>query len=697
MSASQIEALKQEMERIEADSKLRKRKPKGTGEGKGNGTHKGVTKPACWSKENKIVFNPLMVPAQQAQAPMQHHKKIEEITDLPNLAPQGQSPGLLSLSSSFSFLADALNAQSAAGGQITALGTSSHQSATVATNPLSLNVEDDSFIDLFSPHLLQNHFKYESPPALPDEETTRSVTLTRRQPRTSQSPPTLYTNPSYVKTSTLNYLTPIGKHLYEYYRDHLSFVVNSAKKDENMYLNTFLPMAHVDLGVLYGILAWSSFHMGGERLERQGKYYINQAHREFIRSPLLLGDETSNGLGYVDCHPQFGDASSLDEDVEKEMKLDSMKKENLSRDNMINMRLAAFEILCGVEICKGDVSNWSKYLRLGSKLIKMKGGLESFNSSKDDHFLATNYAYHDITSVSVNNGNLHFDLRDYEKMWIKSSELGFTDPLHNLSSPIFKIIAEINTLVNGSRKLTSSLSPASDTSSPSVGVTLEELNRLQSEKLIDTQGSGNVSAEGAASGASARATSHTTVGSDQNASPGASDVDGESEEDVNLDDLNHLVMEYQRIDQLLNTVRPRVLETEATYSPELELQLTIFECFQITAKIHLRQSVMRMNSSCMEIQYLINQLVNLLDVILGSDFESCLCFPMFIAGLNCVRKRDRADMLRRFKEFIDRYKWKNLVRCEVVIRKVWERNEKGRKFVDWYSIVNKLGWDLSFA
>lgn len=91
------------------------------------------------------------------------------------------------------------------------------------------------------------------------------------------------------------------------------------------------------------------------------------------------------------------------------------------------------------------------------------------------------------------------------------------------------------------------------------------------------------------------------------------------------------------------------------------------------------------------------QLVKLLDVLLGSDVEACLCFPMFIAGMNCVWKKDRDGMTRRFKEFIKRYKWKNVLRCQIVIRYIWELNHKGEKFVDWYTVVKTLGWDLSFA
>lgn len=111
----------------------------------------------------------------------------------------------------------------------------------------------------------------------------------------------------------------------------------------------------------------------------------------------------------------------------------------------------------------------------------------------------------------------------------------------------------------------------------------------------------------------------------------------------------------------------------------------------------MKQSVLRLNSTSIEIQYLNNQLIKLLDVLLGSEVESCLCLPMFIAGLNCITRNDRSDIMKRFDLFINRYKWKNVLRCQIIINYVWKLNSNGEKFIDWYSVVKKLGWDLSFA
>ena len=526
--------------------------------------------------------------------------------------------------------------------------------------------------------------------------------------------PQIYTNPSIVLNSTLAGLTPIGKRLYEYYRDKLSFIVCSAPKVENMYLNTFLPMAHIDKSVLYGILAWSAFHLGGAKMEKQGNYYIKLALDRFSERPIL--DEEVKGNLKLVCDDVNDDDDELVKEVEggDDVEIyEDLELSRLNRDNMINMRLAAFLILCGVEICKGDVSKWSKYLTYGAKLIKLKGGLERFNESKDEHFLVTNYAYHDITAIQViNERTIHFDLNEYEKMWIKSNELGFADPLHGISSPVFKILAEINKLVIVVQKLIKrSMKDETKTPESRDGGKDNDTKSTQEKMAHGLQNRSKNVAESPEEKIHGLNEEHYWIGNDfEGSSVTSSDgifmngipstvsdewVDVNFDKEVALEDLDQVMIECQNIEQRIAGVKPKI--ALCVSNRDLELQLTMFECFQVTAKIHLRQSVLRMNSASIEIQYLTTQLVKLLDVLLESDVEACLCFPMFIAGMNCVWKKDREGMTRRFKAFINRYKWKNVLRCQIVIRYIWELNHRGEKFVDWYAVVKTLGWDLSFA
>lgn len=580
-------------------------------------------------------------------------------------------------------------------------------------------IPEDEFTGIFSntfPRLLQEHFKFEDPfdgdtnitgtssgkdddnmqndnensrLQLKDthnkvEEVSDIIEVVRQHTKTS---PELYVNPSVVQNSTLATLSDLGKTLYEYYRDRLSFIVCSAPKKENMYLNTFLPMAHVDKSVLYGILAWSAFHMGGESMVNQGNYYIKLALKNFRKRPLLSCDfieQEGSGLVY-DVVDETDEALVREPTVDADSEVyEDLELGTLKRDNLINMRLAAFLILCGVEICKGDVSRWSKYLTYGAELICMKGGLKKFSESKDEHFLVTNYAYHDITAIQVTDEKtIHFDLKEYEEMWCKSNELEFTDPLHGISSPVFKLLAEINTLVAEVQRMTKrrkradkSKSVFNVSDSPNDGkndVIFEEVEKSSTTSSIEDM--------------------FKKIGSNKESEE--EEHDNEDDDTVPAEELERIMNECMKIEERILAVKPK-LSPDVT-PKDLELQLTIFECFQITARIYLRQSVLRVNSGSVEIQMLTGELIKVLDVLLGSEFEACLCLPMFIAGMNCVTRSDRSAMMKRFTAFIERYRWKNVVRCQIIIRYVWKLNCKGDKFVDWHAIVKTLGWDLSFA
>ena len=447
---------------------------------------------------------------------------------------------------------------------------------------------------------------------------------------------TIIANPSILQNTTLANLSPIDKFLYNYYRDKLSFIVCSAPKNENMYLNTFLPMAHVDKSVLYSILAWSAFHLGGKEWLKWGKYYINQSFKRFKNNPILIeeisefdeiGDDNDDSKEIYENNSNNNDNNNNNNNniIEKDDFTYSLNYENL-----INTRLAAFLILCGVEICKGDVYNWSKYLKLSYELINLRGGLDKFNNSKVEHFLITNFAYHDI--IGINKNISYFDIKDYEKMWLVSNKIKFIDPLHGISSPVFQLLAQINNLN-------------------------ENINR-------------------------------------------ENDIDDDDDNNNNNDKIMNyceIFNECQKIEIMINNVKPRLPIDLNLNEKELELQLTIFECFQITLKIYLKTLILKINSSSIEIQYLNNKLIKLLDILLGSEFESCLCLPIFIAGLNCINFNDRIEINNKIQLFINRYKWKNVLICQLIINYVWKLNFNGDKFINWYLIIKKLGWNLSFA
>ncbi|GMG14810.1 unnamed protein product [[Candida] boidinii] len=169
------------------------------------------------------------------------------------------------------------------------------------------------------------------------------------------------------------------------------------------------------------------------------------------------------------------------------------------------------------------------------------------------------------------------------------------------------------------------------------------------------------------------------------------------EYETRFEALDEIMKKSKELDLSIDNIKPKPEILGYLKPSEIELQLTLFECFQLTSKIHLRQSVMKINASSLDIQHLLSQLLKCLDVLLGTEVESCLSFPVFIAGMNCTTQKDRNAMKQRIREFIRRYKWKNIARIQLVLDQVWSIDPNGISCVDWYEIVRKLGWDLSFA
>ncbi|ODV97540.1 hypothetical protein PACTADRAFT_30989 [Pachysolen tannophilus NRRL Y-2460] len=400
--------------------------------------------------------------------------------------------------------------------------------------------------------------------------------------------PTLPQTPSFLKLTNLRYLDGTGLQLYQYYRDKLARIISVVPEEENLYLKIFLPMAEQDLGILYGIIAWSGFHVGNEFYENQGLHFIKKALNHINENPIDVGGNN-----------------------------------NVTRE-LFDSRLATYLILCSAEICSGDVKKWSYYLSCGAKMISSQG-INSFNSSKHRHWLVTNFAYHDILTSSINERGMHFDIRDYEQI-INLNTFGL-DPLHGISKPLFHIIGEINNLAMESKSA-----------------------------LI-----------------------------------------GELGDDLSVN-LSKIVAAASILERKIDSSKPSPHDlTSFTKMKYIELQLTLFETFQLTCKLHLRHSVLRQNPNSLEIRLLVRELMKRLDVVLDTSVEGCLCFPLFIAGMNCPTESDRQLLLGKFKEFNKRYRYGNVERAGIVMEQVWMIDPTGDKCVDWYEVVKKLNWDLSFA
>ncbi|RCK65969.1 Transcriptional activator protein UGA3 [Candida viswanathii] len=414
-------------------------------------------------------------------------------------------------------------------------------------------------------------------------------------------------------------IDPTSSYLYNFYADVLSKKISiapSSQNDSNSYQKVFLPLAHRDKGVLYAILAWSGFHLGGHWSEEGVKY-----------------------LEYALDHLQKT----------------STQRGGHDRQTTVN-KLATLMILCAAEICKGDVKNWSGFLHSGWKLLVNSGGILNFNRLKEEHWLISNFAYHDLLASSSIERGTYFPSEQYDFIFqdAQGFSTGNLNPLLGVSKNLYRIIGDISTLLYQSKK---------------------EMEEFYNREF--------------------KGTPPDTVEEDTSEH---SDSESEISDHGKVSNILALVISKVRaLEKEIDESKPAPLDLVDLTDQELELQLTLFEAFQLSAKLFLRQSIMKCNPSMLESQTLNNDLIKCLDILVGTSVQASLVFPIFISGIHCVSKYDRELMRHRINKFIRLYGLWNVSRISFVLNKIWKENPDGSKVVDWHSLLRELGWDINFA
>ncbi|CDO94985.1 unnamed protein product [Kluyveromyces dobzhanskii CBS 2104] len=426
-------------------------------------------------------------------------------------------------------------------------------------------------------------------------------------------------------------LDATGMHLYDYYRDHLAQVICIAPAKQNFYLQCFLPMAHKHRGILYGILAWSAHHLS------------------ISKSVPALDEVGSSSRLIMDRDSRF---SRLANNYTLES-LQCLYEPQVSQDHSSFLySLAQILVLCGAEICQGDVNRWQILLKTGAKLIKEHIGgsnlislLTDANSSKFDaidimtrNWLLANFIYHDIMGSQTTK----FPMNQYETLLLSSSP-NFTDwnlqvdSLHGLNRPIFKVLGETTNLIR----------------------------QMKAEKV-------NVSSK----------------------------------------NFKIFVFDALKLNQQLLNLTPnengleilsRCTDDNDNEINYRELSEHLFEIFRLSALIHLKTNVLKVDNNTFEVTFYTKTLLSKLDLVLGTKLESSLCFPMFICGINCL-DQDREGIETKFIRYIETYKCRNVVRAHDIMHNVWKMDDEGESVGssgvrerDWMDICDDIGWDISFA
>ncbi|CEP62594.1 Zn(II)2Cys6 transcription factor LALA0_S05e09098g [Lachancea lanzarotensis] len=486
-------------------------------------------------------------------------------------------------------------------------------------------------------------------------------------------------------------LDDTAMHLYNYYRDSLSQIISIAPSRQNYYLRIFLPMAHQNKGILYGILAWAAHHLSLsgaastgiaqgvptitrcresspaalDETYRDVNWYDSDSIRDDPSTSLMsspLSSSESSNSSTTRQSPGQSPRSSKKWPMDMEMRpsaqpdpryaavaneytLYSLQEiSNSTREGLLPA-LANLLVLCGAEICQGDIERWRILLRYGARIIKDRtpnndiGELltesekpSSQLDAKVTRWLLSNFAYHDI----LGSDKTHFPMEQYSRI-LEEPAITYNypvDPLYGVNRPVFQILGQVKNLA---RKIKQEMAAGGHNSGLVVNGPL--YNILGAAQRLQTSL-------------------------------------------YNIQPSEYELAWYQNLADNGDDARP--------------LAKVLYSVFRTTALLHLKTAVMRQPSESYEIQYMVLELSNDLDKVLGSRLEGGLCFPLFICGVNSYHSALRQDVELKFTNFLQRYKFRNVERAFAVMRQVWHDCDTGHE-KDWYDIVDEIGWDLNFA
>ncbi|CAI8504536.1 unnamed protein product [Pichia kudriavzevii] len=134
-------------------------------------------------------------------------------------------------------------------------------------------------------------------------------------------------------------------------------------------------------------------------------------------------------------------------------------------------------------------------------------------------------------------------------------------------------------------------------------------------------------------------------------------------------------------------------------SSQLEIHLTLFEVYQIASQIYLRQVIRKLPPIVPEIQVLAYNLKKDLRLLLESlELKNSLAFPMLLLGISSSSADDKKEVTGMFKRLIQVCGYlSSYQKLFIVVQKIWDLNNNGSLYIDWFRVTKQLGWRLNLG
>lgn len=346
-----------------------------------------------------------------------------------------------------------------------------------------------------------------------------------------------------------------------------------------------------------------------------------------------------------------------------------MKSKTLSNVDKLSI-ISLHTILCAVLICAGDVRDWYKHFQMLHKFLlelsngELKNIKKYLGDSKEIKWLISNFLYHDVlASVSHIKGTC-FKMQEYCQI------LDMNISCDNTQGKVEKII-EFNTNEKDIEVIDNDIvcDPLQGCVRPMYVLIGEITNTFVKLKNMEKMLKEN---------------EHSLT----------------YEEFIKLRNKSYTEMDnkYKSLEKQIENTRPHKRSLCYLKSDkDLEIHLTLFEVFRLSASIYLKTTIKKIPPVSPEIQHLLVDLIPCINIIIGSSVQASLCFPLLVTGISSISQSDRSFIKEKVSQMSSYFPVKNFKRILVIIEETWKINRNGLDCTQWFDISSKFGWDLCLA
>ncbi|EGV65444.1 hypothetical protein CANTEDRAFT_97343 [Yamadazyma tenuis ATCC 10573] len=128
---------------------------------------------------------------------------------------------------------------------------------------------------------------------------------------------------------------------------------------------------------------------------------------------------------------------------------------------------------------------------------------------------------------------------------------------------------------------------------------------------------------------------------------------------------------------------------------EKPLHLSSFELYRVCCKLNWFLYIKGLLPVEPKIQCLVLETLSLVDRLIHSKFQVVICLPLLMAGICCVKTREREKVSRIFETISKSCPVPNVSKCWTIVQMAWKSSPEGTSITNWEDICNQFDWHLN--